>query len=212
MIITVFGANGRTGSYVIRKAIEAGHTVRAAVRNPETFRASLDDTQKLEIVEADVLNSDQVSSAVSGADAVVSVIGLKKGSEKNTLGRGGENIVEALCRHGVRRIIVLTGAGVRFPQDKPGFIDRVIRFLLKTLQPEVLEDSIRYTKTVTEGDLDWTVVRAPMLHDKPAPGPYRVGYVGKGPGPRASRENIAKFIVDALSNNDYIRDAPMVSD
>jgi hypothetical protein len=69
-----------------------------------------------------------------------------------------------------------------------------------------------YVEALTRDDLDWTVVRGPMLHDKEPQGPYTVGYVGKGPGPRASRHNVAQFIVDELEQRRYVQDAPMISD
>ncbi len=63
-----------------------------------------------------------------------------------------------------------------------------------------------------DSSLDWTVVRAPMLTEKEGNGTYRVGYVGTGPGPKASRQNVATFILDELEKNEHLRDAPMVSD
>ncbi len=213
MVLTIFGASGRTGLRVVKRAIAAGHTIKAAVRNLEAFGETLgDDVNRTAVVKTDVLDSERVARAVAGSDAVVSVIGPRKDTPNDMLGRGGRNIVAAMHEHDVRRVIALTGAGVRFPQDRPGLVDTFIRFLLKTLQPDLLEDSMRYAESFTESDLDWTIVRAPMLYDKPAPGPYRVGYVGTNTGARASRDNIARFIIDEITGNHHIGDAPVVSD
>lgn len=213
MKVVVFGANGRTGAPVVRRAQAAGHTVRAAVRDPDAFRRSAEDAgENLEVVQADMLDAEAVSQAVEGADAVVSVVGLRKSSPKDTLRRGGENIVAAMKRHGVSRVIALTGAGVRFPGDEPKFMDKFIRFLLQKLQPDVLADSTAYVEAITQTDLQWTIVRGPMLHDGPPGESYRVGYVGKGPGARASRETVARFIVEELDGRNHIHAAPMISD
>ncbi|MFW5729090.1 MAG: NAD(P)-dependent oxidoreductase [Spirochaetota bacterium] len=218
MKITLFGASGRTGRLVAARALQAGHTVRAAVRSPEAFTQALahlapgDLRDHVEVVRAEVTNHDEVSAAVQGAHAVVSVIGPTKSSPKGMMEEAARAIVAAMREHRVTRVIAMTGAGVRFPQDEPALLDRLIRFLLKTLQPHVLNDSIRYVDTLTREDLEWTVVRGPMLHDKDPVGEYRVGYVGKGPGPRASRGNVARFIVDELEARNYLNDAPMISD
>lgn len=213
MKVVVFGANGRTGLPVVRRAREAGHIVRAAVRDPDAFRRDQNGAgADLEVIHADMLDADSVSRAVEGVDAVISVVGLRKSSPKDTLRRGGKNIVDAMKRHGVSRVIALTGAGVRFPGDEPKFMDKLIRFLLKSLQPDVLADSTAYVEAITQDDLDWTIVRGPMLHDGSPTDSYRVGYVGKGPGPRASRENVARFIVDELMGQNHVRRAPMISD
>jgi putative NADH-flavin reductase len=166
----------------------------------------------VDVVQADILDAESVWRAVDGIEAVVSVVGPRKDSPKDSLGRGGENIAAAMKRHGVSRIIALTGAGVRFPGDAPKFIDRLIRFLLKTLQPDVLSNSIAYVNAISNDDLQWTIVRAPMLHDGPAGDSYRTGYVGTGPGPRASRENVARFIVEELDTQSHVHKAPMISD
>lgn len=105
-----------------------------------------------------------------------------------------------------------TGTGVRFPVDKPRLPDRVIRGLLRLLQPQVLADSTAYARRIAESDLEWTIVRAPMLHDGPGAEAYRVGHVGTGPGARASRTTVARFLLDLLEAHSHIRDVPMISD
>jgi len=213
MQIVVFGANGRTGLPVLRQAQAAGHSVRAAVRDPDAFQRRFGEISRgVEVVQADILDADAVSQAVDGVDVVVSVVGLRKDSPPGSLRRGGENIVTAMKRHTVSRVIALTGAGVRFPGDEPGLMDKIIRFLLKTLQPNVLSDSIAYAHAIAHDELEWTIVRGPMLHDGPAGDSYRTGYVGKGPGPRASRENVARFIVEELTARNHMCEAPMISD
>jgi putative NADH-flavin reductase len=202
---------------LVDRALESGHEIRAAVRDPERFRERAgsrlgDRLAHVEIVRADVLNPTDLEAAVQGADAVVSVIGPSKNGPPGMMQRAGANIAAAMERSGVKRLIAMTGAGVRFPQDKPAFMDKFVRFLLKTLQPAVLNDSVRYVDELTRDNLDWTIVRGPMLHDAPPKDSYTVGYVGQGPGPRASRENIAQFIVDELEAGRNIQDAPMISD
>lgn len=209
MTITVFGATGRSGLPLIRRALEAGHAVRAAVRS----REKLGELQnRVEVVPGDVLDRQLVERSVAGSDAVVSLIGHSKDSPPDLLTRGAENMVSAMKASGVNRLIVLTGAGVRFPGDQPRLLDRFIRFLLKALQPQLLRDSEGYVEEVRRSGLRWTVVRGPMLHEKSAEGEYRVGLVGSGVGPRASRDHIARFIIDELESENYLKSGPVVSD
>lgn len=209
MIITLFGATGRTGMALIKDALARGHEIRAAVRTAKKLGEFRD---RVTALPADVLDAEAVAHAIDGADAVVSVIGHSKNSRADLQKSAAEHIVAAMKRHDLRRIVALTGAGVRFPEDRPKLFDRVIRLLLKKMQPVVLADSEEYTRIITSSDLDWTVVRGPMLHDKPVTGAYRAGYVGSGPGPRASRAHIAELILDELENGNYLGQAPVVSD
>lgn len=209
MTIAVFGATGRSGIPFLRRAVEAGHSVRAAVRSPEKLGEL---QQHVTPVPGDVLNGDDVERSVAGADAVVSLIGPSKDAPRDMLTQAGENLIRAMEKTGVERLIILTGAGVRFPGDEPTLLDRFIRALLKTLQPQLLNDSEGYVERVRRSALRWTVVRGPMLHQKPADGEYRVGTVGSGVGPRASRDQIARFILDELKRDQYVGRGPVVSD
>jgi hypothetical protein len=54
---------------------------------------------------------------------------------------------------------------------------------------------------VRASKLDWTIVRVPMLTDAPGTGKIRVGYVGKGTGPRLSRSNLAQFMLKQVQDS-----------
>jgi putative NADH-flavin reductase len=209
MIIAVFGASGRTGIPLLRHALEAGHEVRAATRTAGKIDI---EHKNLTVIECDLTTREDVTKVIDGSDAVVSVIGHTKSSPDDLQTRAARFIIDGMNEANVKRLIVLTGAGVRFPEDSPGLFDHLIGFALKLLSRRILEDSKGYVEAVTSSNLDWTVVRAPVLTEQPSPGSYRVGYVGKGTGSRASRENVALFILDELAKNEHVKDAPMISD
>jgi putative NADH-flavin reductase len=209
MKIAVFGATGRSGVPFVRQALDRGHLVRAAGRSFEGVNI---ESENLEEVVCDVRDAAAVSRVIHETDAVVSLIGHSKDSSDTLLTQAAKVMISKMESDGPQRIVILTGAGVRYPQDQPGFIDKLIRFVLKTMQPVLLADSESYSRLIMDSSLDWTIVRAPMLTEKEGDGTYRVGYVGSGPGPKASRQNVATFILDELEKNEHLRDAPMVSD
>lgn len=210
MKIALFGASGRTGQPLTRLALEKGHTVKALVRTPEKMKTA---GEELQLIQGDsYAGIETVKQTVEGSDAVVSVLGHTKHSPDNLLKRSMLNITESMRASGVKRIILLTGAGVRFPEDRPKFMDKFIRFLLKLTAGRVLQDSLDAAEIVKQPDLEWTVVRAPRLTEKPGSGSYRVGYAGVGVGIQASRENLARFIIDELEQGNHIKDGPVVSD
>ena len=121
------------------------------------------------------------------------------------------NIVEAMKERGVPRLVSLTGAGVRVPEDRPKLVDRAFGFLLGRLQPDVLEDAGRHAEVIRGSGLDWVIVRAPRLTGEAARGRYRVGYVGKNSGTRISRADVADFMLEQITGDDYLHRMPMVS-
>ena len=208
MKISVFGGTGRTGRHLVEGALEDGHEVTVLVRDPARLAVS---HERLRVVEGDVLIPSRVEETVAGADAVLSALGHTKTSRKDVQARGTAHIVAAMKGHGVRRILSLTGAGVRDAQDEPKVVDRVFSGFLKLLQRDVLKDAERHAEIIKESGLDWTIVRAPRLTDGPATGEYRVGAVGRNSGTKISRADVAGFMLRALADGSYVGEAPMVS-
>jgi len=122
-----------------------------------------------------------------------------------------QNIVTAMKKVGIRRLISTTGAGVRDPQDQPKLIDHLMKGLLTLLAGDVLRDSAANVEVLRASGLDWTIVRYPRLTDGPLTGHYRVGYVGRDSGTQLSRADGAHFVLKELEDGKYIRQMPIVS-
>ena len=208
MKVAVFGGTGRTGRHLIEGALRDGHEVVALVRDPGKLTAR---HERLRIVEGDVLIPSRVEKTIAGADAVLSALGHTKTSPKDVQTRGTAHIVAAMKKHGVRRVVSLTGAGVPDPADRPKPVDRVFTGLLKILQRDVLEDARRHGEILNESGLDAVIVRAPRLTDGPATGRYRVGAVGKDSGTKISRADVAGFMLRELTDDEYLGQMPMIS-
>ena len=90
-------------------------------------------------------------------------------------------------------------------------MDRVIGSLLKLLQRDLLEDAMGQARVIRESDLEWVIVRAPVLSEGAKTGEYRVGYVGKESGTRLSRADAANFMLRQITDDTYLHQAPVVS-
>lgn len=208
MNLTIFGATGRTGLHLVKKALERNHQVTAFVRNPDKLNLN---NQKLQIVQGDIVDSGIVDRAIAKADAVLSVLGPTENKPTYTVSKGTENILHAMEKHQVKRLVISSGAGVSDSMDKPGFLDKIIQFLLKRFSRYVLEDMQKTVEIVRNSDLEWTIVRVPMLTDAPPTGEVKVGYIGKNIGPRINRADLASFMLDQLDDSRYVHQAPAIS-
>ena len=208
MKIVIFGASGRTGLEVLKQALESGQTVTAFVRAPSKI-----DIQhpNLTLFQGDVMDTDAVEKAIVGQDAVISTLGPARPSIPSMMQTAAKNIVAAMKKHGIHRIILTTGAGVRQPEDQPKLMDRSIGILLNLLAKEVVLDSAAYVKYIQSSDLDWTIVRFPRLMDGAHTGIYRVGYVDKHSSTQFSRADGADFILKELTEKKWLRKLPLVS-
>jgi putative NADH-flavin reductase len=208
MKLTIFGATGRTGHLLVEQALAAGHEVTAFARNPAKLGVTND---RLRVVQGDLTDAAQIEAAIRGANAVLSVLGPSNNQATHTISRGMDLILAAMKQTGVRRLIMSAGAGVRDPQDKPGAIDSVFGALLKVTARNVYEDMVQAVAKVRASDLDWTVVRVPMLTDDPAKGKLKIGYLGSGVSPRISRADMAEFILKQAGDRAYLHQAPVIS-
>lgn len=60
-------------------------------------------------------------------------------------------------------------------------------------------------------DVDWTLVRAVVLTGKPMSGPVRAAEAGsEKPGTQINRTDLARFLLDTVEKDTWIREAPLV--
>src|SRR5215210_7270537 len=109
MRILVIGATGALGQDVLAAAVAQGHDTGGLVR--DAARAAL--PAGVETVEGDVLDATSLERAVRRRDALISVLGTPSPRQASTLLRDGtENIVSAMRREHVRRLVCVTLLGV----------------------------------------------------------------------------------------------------
>ncbi|HSM57677.1 MAG TPA: SDR family oxidoreductase [Candidatus Sulfomarinibacteraceae bacterium] len=208
MKVTIFGATGRTGRYLVEQAVAAGYHVTAFTRSPHKLDAHRD---RIEIVEGNVQDAAAVEEAVAGADAVLSVLGPTENAPDYQIARGTGHIVEAMAKHGVQRLIISAGAGVSDPNDEPTLLNKLINVLLSLFSRHVYEDMKRTVALVRASDVAWTIVRVPRLVDGDASGDIKAGHVGKGMGMSLRRGDLAAFMLQQLQSDAYLRRAPAIS-
>ncbi len=182
--------------------------VRVLARNPAALGPARD---RLSVIAGDVLDPQTVNETLAGADAVLSVFGHVKGSPPTLQTDGTRVIVDGMQRLGMKRIVTLSGGGLRDEHDRPKAADHVITFLLRTLAARVLADAEGHLQVLRESGLDWTVVRGPRLTERPGAGTYRLGWVGVGTGTQISRDDLADFIMTQIDDKSFVHALPFVS-
>jgi len=207
--ITVFGATGGTGKQVVEQALASGCEVVAYVRNPSKLGIA---NEQLSVIQGEFSDAASVESAVAGADAVISTLGPRGGSKNKPLTYGMQNIIAAMKKQGVRRLIITSTLSAKDSNDKPEFRARFLVGLVKRTMNDAYEDIVSVPEAVRASDLDWTIVRLTLLNNKPKSGKVRAGYVGTGEvGSGISRADIANFMLSQIEDEKYVRQAPAIS-
>jgi putative NADH-flavin reductase len=99
MKIAIIGATGNVGQRLVDEALSRGHEVTAVARNRSTLRAS----EQLRWAAADARQPAELAAVLKGHDAVVSSVGFRMVEPAP--------LIEAVRRSGVKRYLVVGGAG-----------------------------------------------------------------------------------------------------
>lgn len=208
MKLLIVGATRGIGRQLLEQALAAGHAVTVLVRDPQRLAVQ---HQALTVVKGDILDADSVELAVAGQDAVCCSIGVKVPWIRVTLfSDGTRNLLQAMNKTGIRRLICVTGIGAGDSRGHGGFLyDRIFYPLL--LWP-IYADKDRQESLIRASDADWTIVRPGFLTNGPLTGNYRVltDMTGVTAG-RISRADVAHFMLQELETKRYLRQAPLLS-
>jgi putative NADH-flavin reductase len=194
---------------LLSQALAEGHIVTVLVRNPAKLEIS---DERLTVIEGSLQDEHCVEQAIMGAEAVLSALGPASNQPTFDISEGMQTILRVMPIAGVKRLVISTGAGVGDPEDEPRLFNRLMNVLLKAAARYVYEDMLKTVDLVRASDLDWTVVRVPMLTDGPATGRVQVGMVGKGMGARICRADLASFMLQQLKSSQFTHKAPTISD
>jgi uncharacterized protein YbjT (DUF2867 family) len=193
--LVVLGATGRTGRLVVEHALAAGHTVTALVRSPEKLTST---NANLRVVTGQATETSAVSSALEGADAVISTLGGKP----SVIADSTRAIVAAARKAGVSRVVMLSTFAAE--RDR---LDAGTRLLTGIGMGAMLKDKSAGEEILRRSDLDWTIVYASILSDSPASGSVVVLPEGakRGLAQKISRADVAAWMVEAATTVQHSR-------
>lgn len=206
MNIALIGATGFVGSAVLNELLQRGHRVTVLARHPEKLAAR----EGLTVVRADAQDAAQVAQAVQGHDAVLSAYnpgwGLADIYEQFL--RGSRAIMAGTKQAGVRRLLVVGGAGSLYVAPGVQLVDTP-EFPAEWKQGALgARDALN--EIHQEQALDWTFLSPPiLLQPGERTGQYRLGQDaplmdGAQPG-RISVADLAVALVDELESPRHVR-------
>ena len=209
MKLALIGPTGQVGSHLLDEALRRGHAVTALSRHPGKLAAR----PGLTVVKADVYDAAQVASAVAGHDAVLDAFNPGWGDPdiRSNFTKGTKAILDGVKQAGVKRVLVVGGAGSLFVApgtqlvDTPGF---PAEWKEGALGAREALDAIK-----SETALDWTFISPPPvflnLHGGVRTGAYRLGgdeMLMDGDKPAGiSGEDLAVAILDEVEDPAHIR-------
>jgi len=209
MKIALIGATGFVGTQLLKEFSQRGHHVTAIARNIKDISTG----NQVQAVQLDISDQEALSAVLKGHDAVVSAYngGWTNPNLYEDFLRGSKSIQEAVKDSGIKRFVVVGGAGSLY-------IAEGVRLLDSPEFPAEYQEGARgaadyldYLKA--EQDLDWSFF-SPAIEMHPGTagirtGKYRLGLdnpvFDENNRSVLSVEDVAVVIADELDTNAHIK-------
>ncbi|KAK4695296.1 hypothetical protein P7C71_g2431, partial [Lecanoromycetidae sp. Uapishka_2] len=225
MRILLLGANGRTGAHVIAEALSRQHTITALVRRPDALSAQDD----LSIVTGTPLSQADIAKAFASAPtsdpikAVVSTLNTGRTSDNpwakttapdNLMATSARNAVAEMKKHNVKKIVLLGTVGVGSSRANSGwFFNWIVDHsnLKITFDDHYEVQKLLEAEAEKDSALKWVDIRATGLSNGKKYPIKEFGNEGKGVGLFISRKSVAGLIIDAVEQDKWDGQTPVVS-
>jgi putative NADH-flavin reductase len=187
------------------------------VRSPEKLPDDLKSNRAVIVIQGQLEDNDQLSKAMEGVDVVLSALGpsVKRGPfhpPDKPIARGYSHIIDLMHQHGVKRLICLGTASITDPADKFSLPFSLLVKGVATFARNAYNDVVAIGETVrTAGaDLDWTIVRVPILRDTQT-SDVIAGYVGDGKtNTTLTKLGFAVFVLGEVEKREWVKKAPLI--
>lgn len=152
-----------------------------------------------------------VEQAMRGQDAVVCVLGSGKKLTGRIRSAGTQQIIQAMEKSGVRRLVCQSTLGTGDSWSNLDFYWKYIMF--GVILRQVFADHERQEALVKASRLDWTIVRPSAFTDGPRTGRYRHSFpsTDRAITLQISRADVADFILKQLLDRSSLHQTPSLS-
>ena len=216
MKILLLGATGRTGKYIVDEVLQRGYELNCLVRDAQKINTA---RERLKVLQGSPEKLSDLEKAIKNCEAIINVLNISRNSDfpwaklrtsPTFLSEVMKNVIELAEAHQVKRIIACSawGAG-ETKKDIPAWF----RWLIdKSNIGLTYRDHERQEKLLMSSHLLWTIVRPAGLTNSKKYQEIIESYNNK-PKPRMTinRISLAKYVVDAITNESLIRKTPVIS-
>lgn len=207
--VLVVGATGGTGRATIDALLKRGHRVTAFSRRAESLEL---DSDRVTLLNGDATNPDDVDRAVAGHDAVVVTLGITENPMRVRLfgaaktpndvrSVGTRNVIAAMRKHGVRRLVVQSSYGVGETRGSLGWMDRLFFSLL--LKPQIADTEVQ-EREVRGSGVDWVLAQPVHLTDDDTDDMPFTSVEGQVQEWKIPRKGVAQFLALAAQVPDFV--------
>lgn len=217
MKILLLGATGRTGRLIVEEALKQGYELNVLVRDKNKI---FFNSKSIKVYQGTPTRRADLAAAMQGCDLIISALGIVRASDapwsklitpKNFISESIKNVIVEAGQQNLKRLITISAWGVGETKKQVPFW---LRWLINysNMGPVYAEHELE-EKLLANSDLNWTAVRPVALNDSDKITTLKVSF-NNSPKPSlyVSRKSVAKFIVDIVKSDKYVRKSPTISE
>lgn len=207
--IFIFGASGLTGIQVVREAYNAGYEVTVIVNDPENY--VFNNTQ-IKIIEGDAFHPETFEDALNGKDVVISCLGLNHQTTDALYSKGIKNIINAMKKAGMKRLICISLQEIEFAKGTSASIIKNLLNLFQYMFQRCNPDILMLESIMLESNLNWTLIHPQNLLNGLKTGCYRTSINVKLTNPTSlTRRDLADFIIYYMDDEKFFQSKVEIS-
>jgi putative NADH-flavin reductase len=203
--IAVIGGTGKSGTYLVQSLLNNYYTIKLLLRNPENFTIK---NPLIEIVKGDARDYNAINNLIKDCNIVISTIGQPVGEEA-IFSDSTKNIIQSMNFYGIKRYIVTTGLNVNTPFDNKNKKVKMATEWMYQHYPKTTEDKQHEYEILLKSNLDWTLVRLPMIIQTSESFPTETS-LKDCKGENISATDLAKFLVSQIEDETYLKQSPFL--
>ena len=213
MRVCIVGASGKLGQYMVQHALDRGYEVVGVCREQSVEKLDA-FKERITVVAGATDDRGVIKQAVAGCDGVLVVL-VPRGVHDYSSGTA-----QAVLDHAQPGARLVFSSGWHITRDGQDVSSWKLRMFLRVVTPLArlvrfadLDDQVEACRRVFASDTRWTVVRGSDLEEGESQGlPVWSRHVGDPilESNLTRRIDFALFMVDALENEDLVREAPAI--
>ena len=213
MRVCVVGASGKLGRYMIQHSLDRGYEVVGVCRERSVDKLS-DFQDQIKVMPGATDDPKVIAEAVSGCEGVLVVL-VPWGVHGYSTGTA-----QAVLDHADPAGRLVFSCGWHISRDGKDVYPWALRMQVKVFGPVArllrfadLDDQVEACDRIFASDRRWTVVRGSDLEEGESEGlPVWSRHVGDPmlASNKTRRVDFALFMVDALTNDDLVQEAPAI--
>jgi len=186
--IIILGAHGQTARIVTDELLKNSDIELKLFLRNSTRLNQYQDNPRVELIEGDVLNTEQLMQAMQDVDLVYSNVGGVDLAEQT------KSIIKAMDQANKKRLIFISSLGAY--HEVPGKFGEWNETAIASFLPGFRESA----KLIEDSDLDYTMIRPAWMDNKDEIDYETTQKNEPFKGTEVSRKSIADFVIKLINN------------